>query len=84
MNLEELEEHYETISIQELTLGDLKEGDIFLFDAEPTLASHIVVKEKHYDKTHNVFYVDIKRTSITNQGYDGRMGPHHKVRIIKK
>lgn len=84
MNLEELEEHYENIIPKELTLGDLKQGDIFIFNSEPNLAPHVVIQEKYYDQNHETFYVNIRRTSITDQGYDGGMGPHHKVRIIKK
>lgn len=81
MTLEELEEYYENTTIKDLTLEDLKEGDIFVF-LEAGIAPHIVVKDKYYNAKHDTFYVDVKRTNITDQGYDGGMGLHHKVKKI--
>ena len=83
MNLEDLEEHYEKITEKELTLGDLKQGDIFIFHSEPNLAPHIVIQEKYYHPAHKTWYVNIKRINITTQGYDGGMGIHHRVTFIK-
>ncbi len=82
MTLEELEEHYEEIIIKDPILGDLKQGDIFVFLGDTSSAPHVVIKEKYYNDKHDTFYVDIRRIHITDIGYDGGMGIHHKVKKL--